>query len=199
MRRRTLNSIPLALTASLALMSPWVALPASAADYVIDTKNAHASINFKIPHLGYSFLIGRFDKFSGAFSYDEKNPGASKVSVEVDTTSLNSNHAERDKHLRSADFLDAAKFPKATFVSKSVTSSAAGQATIAGDLTLHGITKPVMIEARFIGGGNDPWGGFRQGFAGTTKLVLADFGMIHDLGPAAKEVELDLHVEGVRK
>ena len=103
--------------AALACAAMALAAPASAADYVIDTKGGHASINFKIPHLGFSWLTGRFDTFSGTFTYDDKKPEASKVSVEIDTTSLNSNHAERDKHLRSADFLDAAKFPKATFVS----------------------------------------------------------------------------------
>jgi polyisoprenoid-binding protein YceI len=173
--------------------------PATAADYAIDTKGAHASINFRIPHLGFSWLVGRFDTFSGTFSYDDKNPAAAKISVEIDTASINSNHAERDKHLRSDDFLDVAKFPKATFVSTSVTPKGDGRAEITGDLTLRGVTKPVTIEAEYVGGGDDPWGGYRQGFAGTTKLVLADFGITKDLGPAAKEVELDLHVEGIRK
>ena len=144
-------------------------------------------------------MTGRFDKFEGAFFYDEKDPAASKISVEIDTTSLNSNHAERDKHLRSADFLDTTQFPKAAFVSKSVAVKDGGKASITGDLTLHGVTKPVTIEASYIGGGADPWGGFRQGFEGSTKLVLADFGISHDLGPASKEVILDLHIEGVKK
>lgn len=193
MRIRTTTRLGL-LAASLAF-----ALPAVAADYVIDTKGAHASINFKIQHLGYSWLTGRFDKFAGNFSYDDKNPGASKIKVDIDTASISSNNAERDKHLRSADFLDTGKFPKATFVSKSVTATGDGKATITGDLTLHGVTKEVAIDAQYIGGGDDPWGGFRQGFMGTTRLSLADFGMIHDLGPKSKEVELTLHVEGVRK
>lgn len=187
------------LAAALALAAPAFVAPASAADYVIDTKGAHAAINFRIKHLGYSWLSGRFNTFSGTFSFDDKKPEASTISVEIDVASVDSNQAERDKHLRSADFMDAAKFPKATFVSKSVTPKGAGKATIAGDLTLHGVTKPVTIEAEFIGGGDDPWGGFRQGFVGSTKLVLADYGMTHDLGPAAKEVELTLNVEGLRK
>jgi polyisoprenoid-binding protein YceI len=95
-------------------------MPSVAADYVIDTKGAHASINFAIKHLGYSVLTGRFDNFSGEFSYDPAKPEASTVNVTIDTTSVNSNHAERDKHLRSADFLNVEKFPKATFVSKKI-------------------------------------------------------------------------------
>jgi polyisoprenoid-binding protein YceI len=187
--------------ASLAALALSVALaaPASAADYEIDTKNAHASINFRVKHLGFSWLAGRFDTFSGSFSFDEKAPDKSSVKVEIDTASVNSNHAERDKHLRSADFLDVANHPKATFVSKSVTANGDGKASIVGDLTLRGVTKEVAIDAVLIGGGADPWGGMRQGFEGTTKFKMADFGIPKDLGPAAKEVELTLHVEGIKK
>lgn len=186
---------------SLGLVAAVLAVsgPAAAADYVIDTKNAHASINFRVNHLGFSWIMGRFDTFSGTFSFDDKNPTASKVKVEIETASLNSNFAERDKHLRSADFLDVAKFPKATFVSKTVTANGEGKVKIAGDLTLHGVTKPVTIDAEYVGGGDDPWGGFRQGFAGATKLTLADFGITKDLGPSTKEVELILNVEGLKQ
>jgi polyisoprenoid-binding protein YceI len=176
-----------------------LAQPAVAADYEIDIKGAHASINFRIPHLGFSWLVGRFDTFSGTFSYDEANPAAAKIAVEIDTASINSNHAERDKHLRGADFLDVTTFPKATFVSRSVTADGAGKAKIVGDFTLRGVTKPVTIDAVVVGGGADPWGGYRQGFTGKARLALADFGILKELGPASKEVELDLHVEGVRK
>lgn len=182
----------------LALLAATVASTAApAADYTIDTKGAHASINFRIKHLGFSWLTGRFDTFSGTFSYDAKAPEASKVSVEIDTASVSSNHAERDKHLRNADFLDVAKFPKATFVSKKVEASGEGKAKITGDLTLRGVTKEVVIDAEYIGGGPDPWGGNRVGFAGTTSVPLADFGITFDLGPASKDVELTLNVEGV--
>ena len=173
--------------------------PTAASEYVIDTKGGHASINFRVQHLGFSWLTGRFDTFSGTFRYDDKNPSASAISVTIDTTSVNSNHAERDKHLRGADFLDVASFPQATFVSKSVTADGNGKAVIKGDFTLRGITKPVAITAAYIGGGADPWGGFRQGFTGKTELALSEFGIVRELGPAAKTVELEFHVEGVRK
>ncbi len=175
------------------------AVTASAADYEIDSKGAHASIGFRIKHLGFSWLTGRFDAFTGTFSYDYKAPEKSAVKVDIDTASVNSNHAERDKHLRSADFLDVAKFPKATFVSKSVTSKGGGKAAIVGDLTLRGVTKEIAIEAESVGGGADPWGGNRQGFTGVTTLKLADFGVPKDLGPASKEVELTLNIEGIGK
>ncbi len=190
-----LRLLPLAAVAAVFAL----AAPASAADYAFDIKGAHASINFRVKHLGFSWLAGRFDTFNGNFSYDDKAPEKSTVSVEIDTASVNSNHAERDKHLRSADFLDVAKFPKATFVSKSVKPKDGGKATIVGDLTLRGVTKEVTIEATSIGGGADPWGGVRQGFEGVTSFKLADFGVPKDLGPASKDVELTLHVEGVKK
>lgn len=190
----TLRLAPLALVAALA----WPAA-SQAADYTIDTKGAHASINFRIKHLGFSWLVGRFDQFNGTFSYDEKAPETSKVSVEIDTASVSSNHAERDKHLRNTDFLDVGKFPKATFVSKSVSAAGDGKAKIVGDLTLRGVTKEVTIDAAYVGGGADPWGGNRVGFTGTTKIALADYGINFNLGPASKDVELQLEVEGVQK
>lgn len=172
---------------------------AQAAEFVIDSKGQHAAINFRIKHLGFSWLTGRFDKFSGTFNFDDKNPAASSVKVDIDTASVNSNHGERDKHLRSADFLEVDKFPTATFESTSVKPAGDGKAEIAGKLTLHGVTKDVVINATRVGGGNDPWGGYREGFTGTTKISLADFAIKKDLGPASKDVELILDVEGVKK
>lgn len=176
------------------LLSPL----ANAADYVIDHKGAHASVNFKVKHLGYSWLTGRFDKFSGTFSYDEKNVSASKIEVNVDTTSVNSNHAERDKHLKSADFLEVSKFSNARFVSSVVTDKGEGKLEIKGALTLHGITKDLVIVAEKIGEGDDPWGGYRVGFSGMTQITMKDFGIKMDLGPASAQVNLELYIEGVR-
>lgn len=173
--------------------------PAYAADYVIDTKGAHAFIQFKIQHLGYSWLLGRFNKFDGHFSYDKNNPSAAKIVVNIDPASVDSNHAERDKHLRGDDFFDVKKFPKAKFVSTSFTEKANGKATVKGNLTLHGVTKAVTIDAEHIGAGKDPWGGYRRGFAGTTTIALKDYNIKMDLGPASRQVELFLSVEGIRK
>jgi len=189
----------LGLFAATNIVVPKLVAPVQAADYVIDHKGAHASINFKIKHLGYSWLTGRFDKFNGSFSFDEKNLNASKVNVTIDTNSVNSNHAERDKHLRSADFLEVSKFPTAQFESTKITSKGQGKAEVAGKLTLHGVTRDIVIAVQHIGGGKDPWGGFRQGFSGTTRIALADYGIKKNLGPASKELELSLHIEGVRQ
>lgn len=171
-------------------------------DYVIDTEGAHASINFEVKHLGYSVLTGRFDKFSGEFSYDPANLAASKVSVTIDTNSVNSNHAERDKHLRSDDFLNVAKFPKATFVSKKIVlDDDKDEFDIVGDLTLNGVTKSITIEVEKVGEGKDPWDpkGYRAGFSGETEINMRDFNIKMDLGPASQVVKLQLEVEGKKK
>ncbi len=184
------------LAASLLSLS---SLSLQAEDYVIDTKGAHAFIQFKISHLGYSWLLGRFNKFSGEFSYDEKNPAASKVKVDIDVASIDSNHAERDKHLRGEDFLDVKNHPKASFVSTGYKDLGDGKAELKGDLTLHGVTKSLTIPVSHVGHGDDPWGGYRRGFQGEVRFALADFDINYNLGPASKEVELYLSIEGVRK
>lgn len=187
--------------AALAISSiGLIGLPALADNYTIDTKGAHASINFSIKHLGYSILTGRFDTFAGDFSYDPAKPEASTINVTIDTNSVNSNHAERDKHLRSPDFLNVEKFPKATFVSKKIVlGKDKNEFDIVGDLTLNGVTKSVTIDVAKIGEGKDPWGGYRVGFEGETEIKLKDFNVKMDLGPASQVVKLQLNVEGIKK
>ena len=172
---------------------------AMASDYKIDVEGAHAFIEFRIKHLGYSWLHGRFNTFDGEFSYDENNPSASKVNVTIQTASVDSNHAERDKHLRNKDFLEVDKYPQATFVSKSFTEAEDGTAVLTGDFTLHGVTKTIDIDVVHVGHGPDPWGGYRRGFEGNTTIALKDFGITKYLGPASTHVDLRLSVEGIRQ
>jgi polyisoprenoid-binding protein YceI len=174
-------------------------LPASAAfavTYEVDP--THSFVQFRIKHLGYSWLYGRFNTLTGEFTYDAEKPQASTITVEIDTDSVDTNHAERDKHLRGEDFLDVSKYPKATFKSTKFTPEGEG-GRLEGELTLHGVTKPVTIDIQKIGEGKDPWGGYRAGFSGTTTLTRKDFGIDYDLGPAAETMELELGIEGIRK
>lgn len=168
-------------------------------DYEIDTKGAHAFIQFRVQHLGYSWLYGRFNEFGGKFSYDEAAPEKASVEVSIKTNSVDSNHAERDKHLRGDDFLDVKKYPEAKFVSTSYTPGKEGEGILKGKLTLHGVTNAVEIEMHAIGAGKDPWGGYRRGFEGTTKFAMSDFGIMKNLGPKSKDVEMTLSIEGIRK
>ncbi len=187
-----------ALTLAAALAIPGIAA-AAADNYVIDTKGGHAFVQFRIKHLGYSWLYGRFNDFGGTFTYDEGDPSNSRVQVEIKTASLDSNHAERDKHLRGDDFLDVARFPTATFKSTSYKETGFNKSVLEGELTLKGITKPVRIEVDRIGNGPDPWGGYRRGFQGSTTFALKDFGIDFNLGPASRNVEMILSVEGIRQ
>ena len=170
-----------------------------AADYVIDTKGAHAFIQFRVQHLGYSWLYGRFNDFSGKFSYDEAAPEKASIEVNIKTSSVDSNHAERDKHLRGDDFLDVDKYPEAKFVSTAYTPGKDGKGILKGKLTLHGVTKSVDIAVESIGAGKDPWGGYRRGFEGKTKFAMSDFGIMKNLGPKSKDVEMILSLEGIRQ
>lgn len=194
MIRKTLLSLALVLGLGL--------VKAQAAEhYLIDTKGMHAFITFRIQHLGFSWLEGRFDRFSGDFDYDEANPSNNRVQVEIDIASIDSNNPERDKHLRSARFFDAKKFPGARFTSTAWEAHGNGKATLKGKFTLRGISKDISIDVAQIGAGKDPWGGFRRGFVGTTTLHLSDYKMKegHILGPIAENIQLWLSIEGVRQ
>ncbi len=173
-------------------------LHASAAEYKIDKEGQHAFVQFRIQHLGYSWLYGTFKDFDGGFTFDEANPSADKVTVTIDTGSLDTNHAERDKHLRSADFLNSSKYPQATFTSTEIKKEGE-RYKVTGDLTLNGVTKPVTLDARLMGEGKDPWGGYRAGFEASGEVVLKEFNISKDLGPASQKAELIISVEGVRQ
>ena len=190
MIKRTLGT---ALAAAALLFS---AAASQAADYRIDS--SHSFVQFKISHLGVSWMIGTFEDVSGSFSFDpDAGPEGQSISVEIDTASVDTNHAERDKHLRSALFLNVDEHPTATFVSSGYEGDAES-GTIMGDLTLHGVTKPIAIAVEKVGEGKDPWGGYRAGFEGTVSLTRKDFGMGYNLGPASESMQLFLFIEGVR-
>lgn len=184
--------------AALAIGSAVLSANVMAADYVVDKEGQHAFVDFKISHLGYSFITGTFKDIDGKFSFDAARPEDSKIEFNVNTASVFTNHAERDKHIASADFLNASKFAKATFVSTSVKSTGANTADVTGDLTILGVTKPVVVKATFLGEGKDPWGGYRAGFEGTTTIKRSDFGKQKDLGPKSDAVELYVSFEGVK-
>ena len=184
--------------AAVAIGSALLSANVMAADYVVDKEGQHAFVDFKISHLGYSYITGTFKDIDGKFSFDAAKPEASKIEFNVNTASVFTNHAERDKHIASADFLNASKFAKATFVSTSVKSTGEKTADVTGDLTIAGVTKPVVVKATFLGEGKDPWGGYRAGFEGTTSIKRSDFGKQKDLGPASDAVELYVSFEGVK-
>ena len=167
-----------------------------AAEYRIDP--SHSVVQFKISHLGFSWMVGVFDRISGSFTFDPASgPAGQSVSVEIETASIDTGHAERDKHLRSPGFLNVRKFPRASFASTGYEGDAEG-GTMTGNLTLMGVTRPIAIAVKKVGEGDDPWGGYRAGFEGTATLNRRDFNAGRNLGPASESMEFFLSIEGVR-
>lgn len=167
-----------------------------AADYKVDP--SHTAIIFKINHLGFSETVARFNTMEGDYSYDAANPAASKISIKIDSSSLDSNHAARDKHITGPDFLDVKQYPEITFKSTGYKGSAT-EGTLTGDFTLHGVTKSIDLNIVKIGEGQDPWGKYRSGFNGTVTLKRSDFGVDNMVGPIGDEIKVELFVEGIRQ
>lgn len=173
---------------------------AQADDYVVDTDNQHAFIQFKINHLGYSYILGQFEEFNGQFRYDPDDLEASSAEFEVQVSSLHTNHAERDKHFLSEDFLEADTYPTATFSSTGFEPEGDDEGVLTGDLTLKGETREIEMPVTLVGEGEDPWGGYRAGFEGSTILTLSDFGIdMSDFPEVMHELELYVTFEGVRQ
>ena len=184
------------LITTISLLGLVFALPAQATDYKIDP--AHSFIEFTINHLGMSLLHGRFNDLSGSFNYDSSKPDDSRISLDIDPASIDTNHAERDKHLRGDDFLDVKNYSDASFSSISFVPNDEG-GTLTGTLDMHGVSKEIVIDVLKIGEGKDPWGNYRVGFAGTTELAREDFGIGYNLGPAAETMQFELTIEGIRQ
>ena len=171
---------------------------ALAADtYVVDP--IHSPLIFKIKHLGVSNFYGRFNEVTGTFTVDEKNPAASSVEINIKTESVDTNNPERNTHLKSPDFFNAKEFPVITFKSKKIKETAKDNYEVTGDLTLHGVTKPLAVKLTRIGTGKDPWGGFRMGFESTFTIKRSDFDMKFMADLVGDEVQLMLSIEGVKK
>src|SRR5256885_14249027 len=120
---------------------------------------SHSAIAFSVRHMVVSKTRGRFTRWSGQLRFDAKNPSASSAEVIIDPASLDTADAQRDAHLRSADFFDVEKYPSASFRSTKVEDLGKGHYAVTGDLTVHGTTRPVTLDVTYEGSGKDPWGG----------------------------------------
>jgi len=169
--------------------------PAGVEDYVINPVNSSAQ--FGIAHLLISTVTGKFDQFKGTIRLDPANLAKSSVEVAIDVSSLNTGNATRDKDLVSPNYFDAAKYPNITFKSTQVTDLGGGALSVAGTLTIHGETKPVVIAVSGWGTGpgmkpGSKVAGFRKG---TLTLKRSEYGITHLMGPIGDEVEITLSVE----
>lgn len=163
----------LALILSLSLLSP---LAAMAQTYTLDP--FHSAIQFKVKHLMITNVKGVFEKFKGTVYIDEKDITKSRVDVSIEMASVNTNIAKRDDHLRSADFFDAARFPAMTFVSTKVEKSGADTLKVTGNLTIKGVTRPVVLNVEGPTGEiKTPQGDFKRGASATATVNRQDFGV----------------------
>jgi len=191
----------IALFACLALVLPQIV---GAATYQLDP--VHSSIQFKIRHLTVANVTGTFNNFKGSATIEGEDPATLKVEVTIEAASVNTGNEKRDEHLKTPEFLDVAKYPTITFVSKKVMKGDPGKLKITGDLTLHGVTREIAVDLE----GptpeiKDPWGNFRRGASGTAKIDRRDFGITWskslDAGGLVmgNEVTIYVEVEWVRK
>lgn len=152
-----------------------VAAPVAAATFAID--RAHSSVDFKVKHMMVSNVKGGFDDFAGTVEYDPADPKSWKVEAVIQAASIDTGVQKRDDHLRSADFFDVATFPTLAFKSTGVKAGADGTFLLTGDLTMHGVTKPITLALEVNGMVKDPQGNTRVGFSASGKLNRSDYGL----------------------
>lgn len=148
--------------------------PTRATTFAID--QAHSEVAFDVRHL-LTRVRGTFTGFEGKIEFDSDRPQQASASVTIRAASISTHQADRDAHLRSADFFDADRYPTLTFVSRSVTARGGDRYDVAGDLTIRGITRPVVLAARFLGAATDPWQNQKVAFEAETTINRTDFGL----------------------
>jgi len=185
------------LASVLLFAAPVLATPQT---YEIDP--VHSRVEFTIRHM-FSKVTGSFGGFHGTIQYDAAAPASSTVNAEIDASTIDTGNDKRDGHLKSPDFFDVAKFPTLTFLSSKVTAGEGGKLKVAGTLTMHGVTRPVELDAAFLGSGPGLDGITRSGFEGSTKLDRKEFGIVWnkalDQGGTllGDDVQINLEIEAV--
>ncbi len=175
--------------------------PLYAATYKVDVD--HTTVSFKIKHL-FSNTQGFFRVFSGTLDYEPGKPDTWKASGTIDVSSIDTNVAGRDNHLRSADFFDAEKYPTITFQTTQVLESTDGSAKMEGLINIHGVEKPIILDVEIHGVAQDPWGNTRSGFTVTTKINRKDFGLTWNKALetgqllVGEDVSITIELEGIQ-
>ncbi|MBI5514957.1 MAG: YceI family protein [Deltaproteobacteria bacterium] len=167
--------------------------------------SGHSSVNFSVRHLVIARVRGQFARWSGAILAEGGDPAKATVDVTIDAASIQTGVADRDAHLRSADFLDVASHPELTFRGQRVERVDAERLRVHGDLTLRGTTRPVTLDVEYAGRTRDPWGNERMGFSAKTSILRKDYGLtwnqVLEAGGVAvgDRVDIELEVEAVRQ
>lgn len=195
-----MRTVTATIIAAGAVISSISIQPAKAAEkFILDP--THASVLFGVSHLGFSKTFGRFNTVEGVFSLDPEAPDKSSVEVTMDAASLDTNHAKRDEHLRGPDFFDVTKYPTLTYKSTSVKSTGPKTAIVTGDLTLHGVTKPVPLQVTLVNTGVHPMDKTKTvaGFSARGTLKRTDFGMGYAAPVLGDEVEIIIEVDAIKQ
>jgi len=164
----------------------------------------HSIIGFSVRHLMISKVRGHFQKWSGTLMIDEADVTNSKVEVSIEAASIDTREQQRDDHLRSPDFFDAASHPALTFQSTQVEKVSAEEYKIAGNLTIRGVSKQVVLATEYVGRSKDPWGGLRIGFSAKTSIDRRDFGLTFNMPlegggvVVGDRVDIEIEVEAVK-
>ncbi len=168
----------------------------------IDT--SHSGIQFTVRHMVIARVRGGFDRWQGTVEFDPAEPAASKVSVRIESASINTREPQRDQHLSSPDFLDVGNHPAITFESRRVEKVAGDRYRVLGDLTIRGVTRPVELDAEYLGAAKDPWGNERIGFHAKAAINRKDFGLNWNQALetggvlVGEQVEIAIDVEAVK-
>ena len=182
----------------LATLIAAASFPALAADkYDIDP--THTQVQFTYNHMGFSNITGRFDEVGGEFLFDAADPAKSSVSITIPVSSISTGVDKLDEHLLKADFFDAAQFPTATFKSTGIVAAGAGKWAVAGDLTIHGVTRPVVLDVTLNGMGEHPMRKVPAvGFDASARIKRSDFGVGAYVPAVGDEVTLSITVEATQ-
>jgi polyisoprenoid-binding protein YceI len=166
---------------------------------------SHSSVEFSVKHLMITTVKGSFGGVEASITGDEADPARAVLSVNVDTATISTGNAQRDGHLRSADFFDVEKFPAITFVGKRIVGDAFGSFRLIGGLTIRDVTKEITLDVTFEGRAKDPWGGSRLAYSATSRIRRGDFGLTWNQAletggvVVSEEVKIAVEAQFVRK
>lgn len=172
---------------------------------VFDVDASHSTIEFKVRHLGFSKVAGRFDNYEAWFELDPEDLSTLRINAKIDASSVHTGDEKRDAHLRSADFFDAENHPHLVFESTGVKRVTGEEIIVEGNLTIRGNTRPVELQGKYLGTATDPWGGSRVAFEGTARINREEFGLTWNQALetggflVGKDVEIALDVQGVAR
>ena len=196
--KKTLFAAALFVATAAGALVPMAA-PAFAAPVSYKIDPAHTAVAFIVDHIGFSKVIGRFNTVGGDISFDKDAVENSTVNVTIDAASIDTNHAKRDEHLRSPDFFNAKEFPKVTFKSTKIEKTGDKTGRLHGDLTMLGVTKPVVLDVTFNKDGVSPASKLETaGFSARGTVKRTDFGMKYGAPAVGDDIQLLIEIEAVK-